>query len=267
MRKNLLLLGAAAVLATPMFASAQQAAAQSLHSFSGNVTLASEYLFRGIAQTRGKPALQGGFDYAHASGLYAGVWGSNVSWISDGVPGASASLEVDIYGGYKGTISGDLGFDVGVLAYTYPGSGKPTGANKPETTEVYGGLSYKWLSAKYSVTTGSLFGWNKTGNPTAKTKGSGYLDLTGTFDLGSNFSLVGHVGHQSVKGRSSASYTDYKIGLNKDLGFGTVGVAYSDTNARASCVSGDDYCFVNPSTGSTWDAGKGRLLVTFSKTF
>ena len=267
MKKSILALAAAAAFGAPILAAAQQAAPQSPHAFTGNLTLASEYLFRGIAQTRGKPALQGGFDYAHSSGLYAGVWGSNISWISDAVPGSSSSVEVDLYGGYKGTITGDLGFDVGVLTYNYPGSGKPTGANKPDTTELYAGLSYKWLSLKYSVTTGSLFGWNETASPTAKTKGSGYLDLTGTYDLGSGFSIVGHVGRQSVKGRGTASYTDYRIGLNKDLGFGTVGIAYSDTNAKANCGSGDDYCFVNPSSGSTYDAGKGRLLVTFAKTF
>ncbi|MEK7737008.1 MAG: TorF family putative porin [Pseudomonadota bacterium] len=66
--------------------------------FVGNFTLASEYLYRGIAQTRGKPAIQGGFDYAHPSGFYVGTWGSNISWLTDA--GASgASLELDIYGG------------------------------------------------------------------------------------------------------------------------------------------------------------------------
>lgn len=270
MRKTLLATAIAAAISFPAIVHAQgapAAAPASPHTFTGNVTLASEYLYRGIAQTRGKPALQGGFDYAHASGVYVGLWGSNISWISDAVPGASASLEVDIYAGYKGTITGDLGFDVGVLTYNYPGTGKPTGAAKPETTEAYGALTYKWLTAKYSVTTGSLFGWTKTGDPNAKTKGSGYLDLTGTFDLGDGYSLVAHLGRQSVKGRSSASYTDWKLGINKDLGFGTLGVAYSDTNAKASCAAAQDYCFVNPSSGSTYDAGKGRLLLTFGKTF
>jgi uncharacterized protein (TIGR02001 family) len=265
-RKSLLSLGVAAVLGSPLVATAQQAPA-SPHTFSGNLTLASEYIFRGIAQTRGKPALQGGFDYAHASGLYAGIWGSNISWISDGTATASSSLEVDLYGGYKGTITGDLGFDVGILTYNYPGSGKPTGAAKPETTELYAGLSYKWLTAKYSVTTGSLFGWTKTADPNAKTKGSGYLDLTGTFNLTEGLDLIAHVGHQSVKGRSSASYTDWKVGLAKDVGFGTVGVAYSATNAKADCGAGDDYCFVHHSDGRTYDAGRSRLLLTFSKTF
>lgn len=241
------------------------------HSFTGNVTLASEYLYRGIAQTRGKPALQGGFDYAHASGLYAGLWGSNVSWISDGTAGASASLEIDVYGGYKGALGDDLGFDVGVLTYNYPGSGKPTGNAKPDTTELYGALSWKWLTLKYSHTTGSLFGWTKPDG--GKTKGSGYLELNANVDLGGGWGITGHIGHQKVKGFSDASYTDVKIGVSKDLGFGTLGLAYSTTNAKDNCAgnapaSGSDvYCFVKHDGSSAYEAGKSRLLVTFGKTF
>jgi uncharacterized protein (TIGR02001 family) len=264
MQKKLVIAALLASSFAPVAAFAEAAAPASPHTFTGNVTLASEYLYRGIAQTRGKPALQGGFDYAHASGFYAGVWGSNISWISDAVAGATASLELDVYGGFKGAIAGDLGFDVGVLTYNYPGSGKPSGAAKPDTTEVYGALTYKWLSAKYSHSTGSLFGWTQPDG--SKTKGSGYLDLTGTFDMGDGLAVVAHVGHQKVKGLSAASYTDWKIGVTKDMGFGVVGVAYSDTNAKASCGSAEAYCFVN-TAGSTYDAGKGRLVLTFGKTF
>lgn len=91
MRKTLFASAAVAALVLPATGHAQSAPAASPHTFTGNLTLASEYLYRGIAQTRGRPALQGGFDYAHASGLYAGLWGSNISWINDGTPGASAS--------------------------------------------------------------------------------------------------------------------------------------------------------------------------------
>ena len=268
MKKLLLALAVAAAFAAPTAAMAQAAPAAapaSPHTFTGNMTLASEYLYRGIAQTRGKPALQGGFDYSHSSGLYLGTWASSISWLSDATIGASSSLEMDVYGGYKGAISGDLGFDVGVLTYNYPGSGLPTGAGKPDTTEIYGALTYQWLSAKYSQTTGSLFGWTKTTGG-GKTSGSGYLDVTGTWDLGSGFGLVAHVGHQTVKGRSSASYTDYKLGVTKDVGFGTVGLAYTSTDAKESCSAGEDYCFVNTS-GSTYQAGKDRLSATFGKTF
>lgn len=246
--------------ATPAAAPvAAPAAAAPASPFTGNFTIASEYLYRGIAQTRGKPAIQGGFDYAHPSGFYVGTWGSNISWIGDTAPGASASLELDIYGGYKGAITGDLGYDVGVLTYNYPGSNKPTGNAKPDTTEVYAALNWKWLSVKYSATTGSLFGWT---TPTGgKTTGSGYLDVTGTFDLGDGWGVSAHAGNQSVKGRSSASYSDWKLGATKDVGIGTVGLALLGTNAKDSCANGEDYCF------GGYAAGKSRALLTFGKTF
>ncbi len=276
MNKKLITLAVAGALASPMFAVAADAPA-SPHTFTGNMTFATEYLYRGIAQTRGKPALQGGFDYAHSSGLYAGIWGSNISWINDGTPGASASLEVDIYGGYKGAITDDIGFDVGVLTYNYPGSDKtPTGWIKPDTTEVYGALSWKWLTLKYSHSTTPLFGWY---NPVSgkKSRGSGYLELNAAYDLGDGWGINGHVGHQTVRNYSDASYTDYKMGGTKDVGFGVVGAAYSTTNANDSCGAiavaaatdgNNPYCFSKQSGGQdTYNAGKGRLVVTFGKTF
>ncbi|GAB6049738.1 hypothetical protein JCM16106_05820 [Hydrogenophilus islandicus] len=253
---------------TPL-AFADEAAAE--HTFTGNITFASEYLYRGIAQTRGKPALQGGFDYAHRSGLYAGVWGSNISWINDSVAGASASLEIDVYGGYKGAITDEFGFDVGVLTYNYPGSGKPSGNAKPDTVELYGALSWRWLTLKYSRTTGSLFGWTQPDG--GKTSGSGYLELNATYDLGDGWGITGHIGHQNVKGLSDASYSDFKVGVTKDVGFGVVGLAYSTTTARDRCAGSgpagprDLYCFVKHDGSSAYEAGKNRVLLTFSRSF
>src|SRR5256885_17137169 len=76
MRKSILSVSVAAALLVPGLAAAQAAAPSPL---TGNATLISDYRFRGISQTYQKPAFQGGFDYAHASGLYAGNWNSNVS--------------------------------------------------------------------------------------------------------------------------------------------------------------------------------------------
>lgn len=274
MNKKLIALAVAGALTAPLLAVAADAPA-SPHSFTGNFTLASEYLYRGIAQTRGKPAVQGGLDYAHSSGLYAGLWGSNISWIGDGVAGASASLEVDVYGGYKGAITEDFGYDVGVLTYNYPGTGKTAGGTilKQDTTEVYGALSWKWLTLKYSHSTSALFGWGKTANALDKTKGSGYLELNAAYDLGDGWGINGHVGRQKVKGNSDASYSDYKLGVTKDVGFGVLGAAYSTTNAKDNCsgtaaaTASDVYCFVNNNGSSAYSAGKSRLLVTFSKSF
>lgn len=260
MNNNLITIAIAGALASPLFVPLFAVAADaptSPHSFTGNVTLASEYLYRGIAQTNRKPALQGGFDYAHGSGFYAGVWGSNVSWLAD-FGGVSSSVELDVYGGYKGAITDTLSYDVGVLTYNYPGS-YPTGFVDADTTEVYLGLGWQWLSAKYSYTTSShLFGW--VGGNGEKTRGSDYLELNAAYDLGDGWGLNGHVGHQKIKHLGAASYTDWKIGVTKDLGFAALGVAYVDTNANGG--AGEPY---RNAFGK--DLGKGRLLVTFGKTF
>ncbi|TRZ70576.1 MAG: hypothetical protein D4S02_00300 [Rhodocyclaceae bacterium] len=247
--------------ATPPPAAEPAPAAAPASPFTGNFTLASEYLYRGIAQTRGKAAVQGGFDYAHPNGFYIGTWGSNISWLVDA--GASgASLELDVYGGYKGAINDDLGYDIGVLTYNYPGS-YPKGFTNPDTTEIYGAITWKWLTAKYSHTTTNLFGalTPKGG----KTTGSGYLDLTATFDLGDGLGVTAHVGHQAVKDFSAASYTDWKLGVTKDVGVGVIGAAVLSTDAKGNCAKGEFYCFASPAGG--YESGKSRLLLTFGKTF
>lgn len=83
--------------------------------FSANVGIFTDYSFRGISQTGEDPALQGGFDYAADSGIYAGVWGSNVDF------GDDAQLEIDYYGGYAGEV-GAVSYDVGFIYYSYPGT-------------------------------------------------------------------------------------------------------------------------------------------------
>lgn len=258
MNKKLIAAAVAGALASPMFAVAADAPATPEHSFTGNFTLASEYMYRGIAQTNRKPALQGGFDYAHSSGLYAGVWGSNVSWLADFGGGISSSIELDVYGGYKGAINDDWSYDVGVLTYNYPGS-YPKGFVDADTTEVYASLGWKWLSAKYSYTTSShIFGW--VGTKGENTRGSGYFEVNAAYDLGDGWGVSGHVGHQEIKHFDDASYTDWKVGVTKDVGYGTVGLAYVDTDAKGN--SGEPY-----RNAFNKDLGSGRLLLTFGKTF
>jgi uncharacterized protein (TIGR02001 family) len=274
MKKLLLCSVVASALAAPAVvfaddaapAAAAPAAPASPYTFTGNVSLTTQYIYRGIAQTRGEPAVQGGFDLSHTSGFYLGTWGSSISWISDFNPDVSAPTEWDVYGGYKGTISGDLGFDVGLLTYNYISHGnRVAGFANPDTIEPYAALNWKWLALKYSINTGNLFGAQ---TPTGgNTDGSGYLDLTGTWDLGSGWGVAAHVGHQEVAHFSNASYTDWRLGVTKDVGWGTVGLTYTDTDAKHSCtnVPADFYCSVN-NAGNTYNTGKGALVLSFSKT-
>src|SRR5688572_5619127 len=206
MRKSVLVLAASAALAVPSLATAQApAAAASPHTFTGNISLVSDYRFRGITQTFEKPALQGGFDYAHSSGIYLGNWNSNVN---EGAGFPSANLEMDFYGGWKKAF-GDFGLDIGAIYYMYPGSdvnaGNGTGplinprdatrthTGKVDNKEFYIGGTWKWLSAKWFYALDDYFSLPGT-------KGSYYLDLGATYDLGSGWGIVGHVGRFKAKG-------------------------------------------------------------------
>lgn len=261
MRKTLIATAVLAALAASSTVMAEEAAPAE-HTFTANVTLASEYIYRGIGQTNRKPALQGGFDYSHASGLYAGVWGSNVSWLSDGRNDVSSSLELDLYGGYKNTFAGgDWNYDVGVLRYNYPGT-YPGSYTKADTTELYGAIGWKWLTLKYShVVSSHIFGFTGA-NGTDDTRGSGYLELNAAYDLGEGWGVLGHVGHQKIKNNGDASYSDYKVGVTKDVGFGTVGLSYWTTNAKACGDTPATYC-----NAFNKDLGEGRALLSFTKTF
>lgn len=192
---------------------AQAKAVEPDYTLSLNAGVVSEYRYRGLTQTRFRPTAQGGVDFAHKNGFYLGAWGSGIQWITDAAGDSRA--EMDVYGGYKGRIGEDLGFDVGVLAYVYPGHDLTV---SPNTTEVYGALTYGSVAAKYSHSVTNLFGF-------ANSKGSGYLDLSASFDLGGGWSVVPHVGYQRVANHSSFSYADYALALNKDFGNGLVGSA------------------------------------------
>lgn len=250
---------------------AAPAAPASPHTFTGNVALVSDYKYRSISQTFRLPAVQGGFDYSHTSGFYLGTWASNIS--GNQFPNG-ASMEWDFYGGYKGSFGGDVGFDVGFLKYYYPGTKFRTAAGdvKADTDEIYFALSYKWLSAKYSHSLSDLFGTNEKtfagvgtipATRNSNSKGSGYLDITGTFDLGDDWSVVAHVGHQKVKGYGELSYTDWKIGVNKVVNGFNIGLAYIDNNADALYYTYAE----SQSATSTKDVSKGSLVLSVSKTF
>ncbi|NSL55756.1 MULTISPECIES: TorF family putative porin [Uliginosibacterium] len=249
-----------AFAAVPAFAADEPASA---HTFTGNMTLASEYIYRGIAQTNRKPAIQGGADYSHSSGVYAGAWASNISWLSDlsaTDAKVSSSVEVDTYGGFKLPV-GDVTLDVGVLKYWYPGT-YPAGFVNPETLEGYFGTSYKFATFKYSYSFTNLFGAQavQEDGSTKKSEGSQYFDLSLNPELGAGFVLNLHAGRQLVANFPGASYNDYKVGVTYDLKGWALGAAYVTTTAKAS--SGDFY-----RSALNRDLGSDRVVFTVGKTF
>ena len=229
MHKTVLSLATAAALAVPMLAAAQSSPAPS-SPVTGNMSLVSEYRFRGIDQTFGKPALQGGFDYAHAN------------------------IEMDVYGGWKKAF-GDFGVDVGAIFYWYPGSDP-----KVDNKEFYLGGSWKTLSAKYYHSIDDYFS-------VPDTKNSWYLDFSYTHDFGGGWGLVAHYGIFEFKNVPNGDYNDWKLGVTKDIGGWVFGAAYVDTDAKGDCGAGELYCFPNGAGTKTRDAGKATVVFSVAKTF
>ena len=236
-----------AVSALPQLAHAEDASPLSF-----NIAVSSDYRYRGISQSRLKPAVSAGIDYAFPAGFYIGAWASSIKWIKD-IPGGDASVEIDVYGGYKGEIAKDFTYDVGVLTYQYPSNNLNPSAN---TTEIYGALTYGPATLKYSHAVTNLFGFTDS-------KNSGYLDLSATFDV-SGIQLIPHVGYQKVSGNGNSdfSYTDYSFTVGKDFSGFFLSAAVVGTSTKSP--GGFPAYYYAPGDKNL---GKTGLVVAVKKTF
>lgn len=227
---------------------AQAQAAESSLSF--NVGATTDYRYRGISQSRLKPAVQGGIDFADKSGFYVGAWASSIKWVKDA--GGDTNMELDIYAGYKGAV-GDVAYDVGFLRYQYSGNklGQVEDYANANTNEIYAAATMGPVTLKYSHAISNIFSF-------IDSKNSYYVDLSGTFDLGSGFSLVPHVGYQSIKNSSTWSYTDYSLTLGKDLGNGL------SATAAWVATDADKTLYVTPAGKFT---GKSGVVVGLKYAF
>jgi uncharacterized protein (TIGR02001 family) len=216
------------------------------YSLTANVYIVSDYFFRGITQTWDKPAVQGGFDFIHDSGLYLGTWLSNVS--GNQYPGGS--LEWDFYGGYNHKINDDFTVGAGLYYYYYPGANfdkavppvfVPGVSQTFNTFEGNVSAAWKFVSFKFSYAFSSYFGATTTTGFTDSTSGTYYPELNVSYPLSSieGLSLIGHVGYThysaklsapNVNGETNPSYTDWKLGASYTWKDGwTVGAYYVGT--------------------------------------
>ncbi len=246
MVKSLISLAVLGTLVIPVAYAAEAAKAdtkeESNWSLTTNMGYVSDYRARGVSQTWRKEAIQGGF-------------GSNVT--PNTYP--KANVELDLYAGYNGTVAAveGLGYTVGAIGYFYPNgswdkytlsngslsNGVPgnevrqtPGGGRWDTYEANAGISYKWLSAKASVTLGDWYGAERKTGWTKSTRGTTYLELNAAIPTPlDGLTLIGHVGRLDVNGELDLSfsadggtnlaststsmatkpdYTDYKVGLS-----------------------------------------------------
>ena len=173
---------------------------------SANVGVVSNYFFRGVTQTDDGAAVQGGLDYGHESGFYAGTWGSTV----DFGPTDDTSYEIDFYAGYGGGI-GDLGYDVGYIYYAYPD------ADDADFGELYGSLTYSYFTAGLAYTVNS-----QVEGESAFDTGDLYYYAGVDVPFGeSGYSGSLYYGYYTFDADSSTNELDYghwSAGLSKDAG-------------------------------------------------
>ena len=245
----------------------------------GNLSFVGDYRFRGVSQTYTQPAVQAGVDYASNVGAYAGAWGSNVSG-NQFLNGAS--LELDLYGGYRWGF-GKVAMDLGGQYYWYPSARYNIDpGDRYNTTELYLSARYQQVSAKYSLALTDLFGMNtgtiggycginSDGTPatsdclgTGSTKGSGYLDVGASFNVPLGLNLGLHYGYQGVKNYPDLSYSDFKIGLARGFGAFTLGAAVVGTNAESRFYR---YAPTTPGSQETEDVAGRTIVLSASKAF
>lgn len=237
MRPNTLALALAlAVFALPMSALAQDAEAtadaapqdeaaaapaddadadEEESNWSWNLALTSDYVFRGVSQTDRKPALQGGLDFSFGdSGFYVGGWASNIDFADSDGP----DLEFDTYIGYSADVSDDVNLDFSVVHYAYFGERNAYGS--VDYTEVIGKATWNEMltfTAAYAPDYGNL------------DYASLYFNVSGSWELGNEFSLNAGVGHTDFSD-DNGSYNDWNLGVSRQFGPVNAAINYYDTN-------------------------------------
>jgi uncharacterized protein (TIGR02001 family) len=222
------------------------------------ISVYSEYEYRGISQTAEKPALQFNLDYAHTSGFYAGTFITNIKWLKEAAKAGGfstkANIELDLFAGYKFEVVKDVTLDVGYLRYEYPSS--KAFNPSPNTDEIYIGVAYGPVSAKYSHSVSNLFGF-------ANSKNSSFAELNWSQEIFPKFTANAQIARQTVKNNGDFSYTVLKAGGTYDLGDGwAVGGYVKGTNVKDVPNTSDTFYTVNGK-----DLGKTRLVAFVSKSF
>lgn len=253
------------LVAVPCSASAEEAAAGGAEAapagpWSFTAGLYSQYISRGVSYSAEKPVVQGSAQYTTPGGWYLGLWGSNVSrdFIHDG------TLETDPYGGYTFTAA-DIAWDLGFWRWTFVGASLPQSHQKYDTIELYAGATWRWLNLKYWQEVTDYFGLNQLSaasdwgaQPAGSSRGSHYLEGNVNLDLGHGNQLLLHAGRQEVRNYGAFAFSDWRIGVDHDLGSGwTFSLGYSDTTANPHAYVDSDGL----------NAARGKLMAALHAAF
>lgn len=238
------------------------------YAIAGNVALTSDYMFRGLTQTWGHPAIQGGADLTMTNGFAAGFWASSIS--DKTYPGAS--LELDVYASYGAAINDDWSWRGGLYGYLYPnGNLDDAGlaSRSFDTLEANAALTWKWLTLKYSSSLTDYFGIDTEQGYRGDSRGTGYIQLDAAIPLDERWSLALHAGHTNIATRLAAplangandpDYNDAGVTLKYELAqhwSASIGATYADSHA----FYGHTASFANARDTNDVDGTRGYVML------
>jgi uncharacterized protein (TIGR02001 family) len=177
---------------------------------------------RSMAQGLVKPAavgsFHGGLDLSHDSGVYFGQYAPSMG-ISPG-----KNLEIDSYVGFKQPFDQVLGYEVGMIHYSYPR------VDTLDSQELFGGLTLL----------GSRFGIALSNDPD-KQNNTLFADLTGNQPFGIGVSMK-YTMHQlntpvAVDGGYISSFSDWSVKLSRPFMGVDLDLIYSNSSLSGSDCS------------------------------
>lgn len=238
--KSIVTVAALFVGLSPLAVHAQEedGTAQGPFTVSGSATIASDYRFRGVSQSDEDMAVQGGLTVNHESGLYVGIWASNLSgWGTFG----GSNMELDLIGGYKATLGENATLDVGLTWYMYPGGADDTDFAEPYI-KLSGATGPATLTAgfAYAPQQYALANVSKAPNSRGQKQDNIYLWGDGAMAIGGTpLTAKAHIGYSNgnpglgPNGTSVAptgTYWDWSIGVDANWRNLTLNISYVDTD-------------------------------------
>jgi uncharacterized protein (TIGR02001 family) len=204
---------------------------------SGEVTLKSDYIYRGLQMADGNPAVQLGLDFEHESGLFAGAWGSSIDLSN---PMGRRDIELDYYAGFHFTSDAPVSATATVLRYTYPGQ---TGPHNYDYTEILASASWRELYSLEVGYTSNLYGFDRIGR---------HWELRSSWPVVGAWTIGAGLGGNDMSDAGVSRYLHWDIGASARVSRLTIDLRWYDnepTDGFAALYTANSKFVVSISAG------------------
>jgi len=219
--------------------SVSAAHADIVNVWTGSIGGTSDFVFRGLSLTRGKPAAQASLDVEFPKEFYVGAFVAT----ADPNPGPSPAVELDVWAGRYWNLSSDLSADLRLSQYTYPDDPRRVSYNRTELTGTLGYRNKLFVAAIYSPNTKAV-----ASSPGYDEGDVWALELSGRQPINEKFAVSAGVGHYGLDEIYGDSYNYWNVTLTATLNPFELQLAYLGVDDAAEDhfsdeVTGDRVAF------------------------